>query len=320
MKKLIWLILLLPILLTGTKQKEQWHYELPYRAFDLNDSIPTINQFGQIRNGIIVDAIVTACNADPSGVKLTKVELDYIRALVGGMYVIGTWQKCNAIYGMVGGNAFKHKFNWKDPRDLDAAFRLTFPNGATHDANGILFNGTNQYANTFLNPTAVLANPKTSVSLSAYINGGNGTPSTATFMGAVGNNNIDVNNYITALGIRPSSNVAFFESAGEGFTGNIVVYSGAIGLNGYLLGNALSAKVNIWQKGIKLNETTQNSGGFAGNGVIFIGTASINNNLAGGSWQNIRTALATIGAGFTDKQAIQQNQIVTYAQTILGRQ
>jgi hypothetical protein len=319
MKKLIWILLLLPILLTGTKQKEQWHYELPFRAFDLNDSIPTINQFGQIRNGIIVDAIVTACNADPSGVKLTPVELDYIRALVGGMYVIGTWQKNNAVYGFVGGNAFKHKFNWKDTRDLNAAFRLTFPNGATHSANGILFNGSNQYANTFLNPTTVLANPKTSISLTTYINGGTGLPS-GTFMGAVGNNNTDFNNFITALGIRPSSNVAFFESAGEGFVGNVVVFSGAIGLNGYLIGNALSAKVNIWQKGKKLNETNQNANGFPGNANIFMGTVSESSSSPSGAYQNIRLALATIGAGFTDKQAIQQSQIVTYSQTILGRQ
>jgi hypothetical protein len=318
MKKLIWLILLLPILLTGSREKEQWHYELPFRAFDLNDSIPTINQFGQIRNGIIVDAIVTACNADPSGVKLTKVELDYIRSLVGGMYVIGTWQKCATVYGMVGVNAFKQKFNWKDPRDLDAAFRLSFPNGATHDVNGILFNGTNQYANSFLNPTTVLASPKNDVHLSFYITGGTGLGSSPNVtMGARGNNNGDLTNFETVLYHR--STTAFFIAGGEGFSGNFTGGSNTFS-KGYLLGNSFATKVQLYKKGAKFSEGTISASGFASNGNIFLGTISVNTNTPLSAYQNVRLGIATVGAGFTDKQAIQQSQIVTYSQTILGRQ
>jgi hypothetical protein len=46
------------------------------------------------------------------------------------------------------GTASQHKWNLKDPRDLDAAYRLQFNGGMTHSANGILFNGTNGWADT----------------------------------------------------------------------------------------------------------------------------------------------------------------------------
>jgi len=40
------------------------------------------------------------------------------------------------IYPFVGGTAFTHKFNLKDPRDLDVAFRLIYIGANGHDANG----------------------------------------------------------------------------------------------------------------------------------------------------------------------------------------
>jgi hypothetical protein len=39
----------------------------------------------------------------------------------------------------------------KDPQDTDAAFRLVFNGGWTHTSNGIIANGVNAFANTFLN-------------------------------------------------------------------------------------------------------------------------------------------------------------------------
>lgn len=79
-----------------------------------------------------------------------------INNLVVSAKTNGWWSKCAAIYPFVGGTATSHKFNLKDPRDLDAAYRLTFPNGATHSANGVDWDGVNQYANTQLSPSAVL--------------------------------------------------------------------------------------------------------------------------------------------------------------------
>ena len=71
-----------------------------------------------------------------------------IDTLVGQLKADSIWTKMKAIYPFVGGAAASHKFNLKDPRDLDAAFRLVFNGGITHDANGITGNGTNGYADT----------------------------------------------------------------------------------------------------------------------------------------------------------------------------
>jgi hypothetical protein len=60
----------------------------------------------------------------------------------------GIWTKMKAIYPFVGGTAASHKWNLKDPRDVDAAFRLSFTGGWTHTSTGALPNGSNAYAET----------------------------------------------------------------------------------------------------------------------------------------------------------------------------
>ena len=80
-----------------------------------------------------------------------------VNTLVVGLKADGTWTKLKAIYPFVGGTATQHKWNLKDPRDLDAAFRLQFNGGWTHSTNGSLSNGFNGNAFTFLNPVDSLS-------------------------------------------------------------------------------------------------------------------------------------------------------------------
>lgn len=72
-----------------------------------------------------------------------------INDLVVGLKADGLWTSMNAIYPFVGGTATTHKWNLKDPRDLDAAYRLQFNGGVTHDVNGITGNGVNSSVFTF---------------------------------------------------------------------------------------------------------------------------------------------------------------------------
>jgi len=81
-----------------------------------------------------------------------------INTLVVSLKANGLWTKMSALYPMVGGSAFSHKFNLKNPLDTNAAFRLSFIGGWTHSANGALPNGTNGYADTFYNPSINLTN------------------------------------------------------------------------------------------------------------------------------------------------------------------
>ena len=104
-----------------------------------------INSF-RFGGGAAVDpdaqAFITAASiTDPT-------QQSAIDTLVTDLKGYGIWTKMKAIYPFVGGTASSHKFNLKDPRDLDAAFRLVFNGGITHDANGITGNGVNSYADT----------------------------------------------------------------------------------------------------------------------------------------------------------------------------
>jgi hypothetical protein len=103
--------------------------------------------------GIDTDAqafITAAAITDP-------VQINAINTLVEGMKTDGIWTKMKAIYPFVGGTASTHKYNLKDPRDLDAAFRLVFNGGWTHSSNGATPNGTNGYADTKLVPSSSLS-------------------------------------------------------------------------------------------------------------------------------------------------------------------
>ena len=78
-----------------------------------------------------------------------------LNRLVVDLKQAGIWTKCKAIYPFLGSTAAFHKWNLKDPRNLDAAFRLVFFGGWTHSSNGAQPNGVNAYADTFIQPNNV---------------------------------------------------------------------------------------------------------------------------------------------------------------------
>jgi len=84
----------------------------------------------------------------------------------------GLWTKSYALYPLVGGTSSTHKFNLKDPRDLDAAYRLGFNGGWTHSSTGILPNGVNAWANTFLVSQGTLGLNSTSFGVYSRTNNG----------------------------------------------------------------------------------------------------------------------------------------------------
>lgn len=75
-------------------------------------------------------------------------------ALVVSLKGFGLWTLLDAIWPLVGGTASRHKWNLKDPRDLDAAFRLSFNGSWVHDANGIMPDHTTTWADTHYDPSA----------------------------------------------------------------------------------------------------------------------------------------------------------------------
>lgn len=68
----------------------------------------------------------------------------------------GWWTLCSAIYPMVGGTSTTCKYNLKDPRDLDAAYRLTFSGTWVFSSTGALPDGSTAYADSNLNPDGLI--------------------------------------------------------------------------------------------------------------------------------------------------------------------
>ena len=121
-----------------------------------------VNQYGQVKVGVRVQSSGGGVDADAqafiTAASITdSTQQSAITTLVSQLKGYGIWTKLKAVYPFVGGSASSHKFNLKDPRDLDAAFRLTFNGGWTHSATGAKPNGTTGWATTYFNPVTQLS-------------------------------------------------------------------------------------------------------------------------------------------------------------------
>lgn len=120
----------------------------------LNNHVPTLKATA-MGNSIVwdVDALTFISNASITD----ATQKIAINTLVTDFKTASIWTKMKAIYPFVGGTATTHKWNLKDPRDLDAAYRLVFNGGWTHSSTGALPNGTTGYADTKLNVNNTLS-------------------------------------------------------------------------------------------------------------------------------------------------------------------
>ena len=245
-----------------------------------------------------------------TGATITPAMMHYAHYLISNMKNIGTWQLSNAVYGFVGGTAASHKFNWKDLRDVDAAFRLTYPNGMTHSSLGIQGNGTNQYANTFLTPSTSLTLNNTHLSIYSRTN------SDGVFCDIGAANTSAPSNAMTIY-IR-LNNKLYTDAYQNSINGRIITDN--FDSKGYYISNRLSATSFKVFKNERLLTSINLSAGILPTNNIFIG--ALNDAALGGSilqFSGRQYSFSTIGAGLTDTQAIQQSQIVTNAQNILNR-
>jgi len=108
-----------------------------------------------------------------------------INQLVLDLKGYSLWTKGKAWHPFVGGTSSTHKWNLKDPRDLDAAYRLVFNGGWTHASTGATPNGVNAWANTFLNSQGTLGLNSTSFGVYSRTNVDRLAPSIGNVTGAV---------------------------------------------------------------------------------------------------------------------------------------
>ena len=94
---------------------------------------------------------------DSSGIK-DITQRFAINSLVKQLKDSGLWTKFGAIYPLVGTSATSMKWNLKDPRDLDLAYRLTFHGAPVFAPTGVLFPTTSDYADTHLSDAILTYN------------------------------------------------------------------------------------------------------------------------------------------------------------------
>lgn len=82
------------------------------------------------------------------------------------------WSKLFAIYPFVGASATAHKFNLKDPRDLDAAFRIDWNGSITHDNTGVTPDGSSGYGDSNFTPSVDV--PANQGSMGIWVDAGTG--------------------------------------------------------------------------------------------------------------------------------------------------
>jgi hypothetical protein len=245
-----------------------------------------------------------------------------IDTLVTGLKTDGIWTKMKAIYPFVGGTASAHKWNLKDPRDLNAAYRLTFNGGITHSATGALPNGTNGYANTYFTPSAHIADPD-SFHFSVYSRT-NTLPTAPSFdIGA----NIIIGNDVDGFGDAETHSFYYmnyfgFTSLRHGQYISIVDYLDNNSLGLYVANRNLSNNVTSYKNGILKATGPTSPSGLAYSPMYLLG---LNEFYADLPFYNTyygkrQIAFATIGSGLSDNDSSRlYNQIQAF-QTTLSRQ
>ena len=239
-----------------------------------------------------------------------------VNTLVLDLKSYGIWSKMKAIYPMVGGTATTHKYNLKDPRDLDASFRLVFNGGWTHSSDGALPNGINTYANTKLTPSIALTNANHHIS---FYSRTDPTPINSIEMG-VG----DISGFyspsfrIRLSGFYGYTNTFFYVS---GNTSNYATINGTnADARGFFVGNILNTSSRkTYKNGIVNASNTSTITNSLGTGPIYLGAYNSQPSKPE-FYSNRQCAFASIGDGLTDTESANFYTAVQNFNTTLSRQ
>ena len=228
-----------------------------------------------------------------------------IDTLVTGLKTDGIWTKMKAIYPFVGGTATTHKFNLKDPRDLDAAFRLVFTGGWTHSSNGALPNGTNAFADTKLIPSSILTSNSAHLSYYSRTN----TTNANCVIGAV---QPALNN----LRLIPNLGGAEYVENNALSFGRVKTTVNSLGL--FITSRIISTEYKYYKDSTQSGATLISSSVTPPSNTVYI---SAQNNLgAAALYSPCQTAFSTIGDGLSNTDAANLYTRVQAFQTTLSRQ
>ena len=228
-----------------------------------------------------------------------------INTLVVNLKSANIWTKMKAVYPMVGGTATSCKWNLKDARDLNAAYRLVFSGGGTFSANGYLPNGTNAFADTFINSLSNLTG--TSTHLSYYSR-------TATPINTVVE--IGCGQVVPPYAALELAVARVFDSGEEGGVGR-AAFTTTTNAQGFWLGTKRSNtdRENYLNGVSQTTKTVSDTLAFP-NLTLFLGAI---NRGTPALYSAKQCAFASIGDGLTDAEALAFYNAVQTFQTTLGR-
>lgn len=274
-----------------------------------------------IRRGIGVQSFVSAGGAgtdadaqafiDAAGIT-DATQQSAINTLVTDLKGHGIWTKMKAIYPFVGGTSSSHKWNLKDPRDLDAAFRLVFSGGITHSNTGILFGGVNGYADTKLNLSSQFTLYNVHYSIYCRTNNQVGIDMGVTTSPAFSREGW--------LLLRDGSNLIQ-----GGFYDNDNITNGAIRVSntdskGFYVSSAIASNnIFLRKNNSQIGTFTGTNTSLPGIGNIYIGAINDTTTSTAIAYANREYSLISIGDGLTATEAANLNTAVQAYQTTLSR-
>jgi hypothetical protein len=269
-----------------------------YNAIATRFSLP-------IRRSVITDA--DAFNFVEAAGIINETQQSAINTLVLALKANDIWNQMVAVYPFVGGSASTHKFNLKDPRDINAAFRITFAGGWDHTSEGLIPNGLNTVADTQIIANTHIPNARLSSHFSIYTSQNeigersNGTRQISSVEGRFGAINIQISNQT------------------RGAIGADILYSNGGITRGFLLGNRESLNLfNMYLDGVLKGTSTATPTTNISSQTFPIGAGKNS-----GFLENFMTtpiSFASLGSGLTSSQVQAYYELVQAYQTTLGRQ
>jgi hypothetical protein len=208
------------------------------------------------------------------------------------------WGKFIAIYPMVGGTAATTKWNLKDPRDLDEAYRLTFTGNPVYANTGVLFPTIDDYADTHLEDNAI--GGSTNASLSYY---------------SRTQNTISGYDMGCTDGAVPFNELSIYSDASDnsewfGFSQHLF----SPNTTGLFMLSSSSTNVTRTRNGVVVSSKGSAPNPVYTNLTILLGKSRVTVHPG-----KKECAFATIGNGLTDAEAMTFYNIVQNFQTALGR-
>ena len=251
-------------------------------------------------------AFITAANITDTTQK------NAINTLVTDLKTANIWTKMKALYPFVGGTATTHKYNLKDPRDLDAAYRLVFNGGWTHSSTGALPNGTTGYADTKFTMSSVYPSTVTNLHVSYYSR----TNSANITMLGVQDDTVNNGSQIYLLSNGSTDIYAAINTDSTRVTTSATTSQGF-----YLASRESLSLLKGYKNGSYVGQQTTTQAGYKAQIPIYIGAGNYRSlfNVPDIFYGNKESAFASIGDGLNATEAAAFYTAVQKYNTTLGR-